>query len=84
MSLTDRAYEVVAEVFEHHEDELMSRLQEKWPATYGEAIAAQQEEDPDFDDEDVPEFSIFCEQVAPDDEEAFLEGLKEIVDTLFE
>lgn len=84
MSLTDRAYEVVAEVFEHHEGEIMSRLQERWPAVYAEAIAAKQAEDPDFDDEDEPEFSIFCEQVAPDDEEAFLEGLQEIVDTLFQ
>lgn len=84
MSLTDRAYEIVADVFEHFEGDILLELRDEWPSAYAQALVVQQEEDPDtpLDDDDTPPLSILCEQIAADDEEAFLESLKRIAGAL--
>lgn len=84
MSLTDRAYEIVADVFEHFESDVLLQLRDEWPSAYEQALVIQQEEDPDtpMDDEDTPNLSIVCEQIAVDDQEAFLESLQRIIDKL--
>lgn len=84
MSLTDRAYEIVADVFEHFEGDILLELRDEWPSAYAQALVVQQEEDPDtpLDDDDTPPLSILCEQIAEDDEDAFIASLQRIVNKL--
>ena len=79
MSLTDRAYEVVADVFGDHEEQIMTQMRDHWPLAYAQAVVAQHAEDPDYDGHSAPNLSVLCEQIAASDEDAFLASLQDIV-----
>ena len=79
MSFTDRAYEVVADVFGEHEEHVMVRLRDHWPLAYAQAVVAQHAEDQDYDGHSAPNLSVLCEQIAASDEDSFLASLRDIV-----
>jgi len=76
--LTTRAYEIVQDWMLSNEDFVMMKIKEGWPAEYAKAVEVSKSEDDSIDDDHVPNLSIVCEQVSPEEEEQFLEFLSTI------
>ena len=84
MSLTDQAYAIVEDHFEHQEDAILLKLREKWPVEYALAIETHRKEGDDVDDDSIPELGFVCEHIDKSNEEKFLASLKEIVKGLYD
>jgi hypothetical protein len=83
-TVTNRAYAIVGDWFEHEEETILLALSRRWPKEYAQAKIVQKLEDPDFFDpeEGVPNLSVLCEQFTTSSSEEFLKTVKEIIDNL--
>jgi len=84
MSLTDQAYAIVEDHFEHQEGAILLKLGEKWPVEYALAIETHRKEGDDIDDDFIPNLSAVCEHFDKSNEQQFLASLKEIVKGLYD
>ena len=84
MNLTDQAYAIVEDHFEHQENEILLKLGEKWPVEYALAVAIKKKEEGLLDDDPIPELGFVCQQIDKSNEEKFLASLKEIVERLYD